>query len=91
MRLCSRVSCIRVKHGRQHIACRQARDLWGLLVAAHESVGRTDVGRLVPGQLADLVAVDRDLWALEESSPSDIRDTVVLQTWVGGEIAYQRS
>ena len=36
-------------------------------VAAHESVGRTDVGRLVPGQLADLVAVDRDLWSLEES------------------------
>ena len=60
-------------------------------VAAHESVGRTDVGRLVPGQLADLVAVDRDLWALEESSPADIRDTVVLQTWVGGELAYQRS
>ncbi len=60
-------------------------------VAAHESVGRTDVGRLVPGQLADLVAVDRDLWALEESSPSEIRDTVVLQTWVGGHLAYQRS
>ncbi|GGM97758.1 amidohydrolase [Terrabacter tumescens] len=60
-------------------------------VAAHESVGRTDVGRLVPGQLADLVAVDRDLWALEESSPADIRDTVVLQTWVGGELVHERS
>lgn len=59
-------------------------------VAAHESVGRTDVGRLAPGQLADLVVVDRDLWALEESSPADIRDTVVLQTWVGGELAFTR-
>ena len=59
-------------------------------VVAHASVGRTDVGRLVPGQLADLVAVDRDLWALEESSPSEIRDTVVLQTWVGGELAFAR-
>lgn len=60
-------------------------------VVAHESVGRTDVGRLVPGQLADLVAVDRDLWGLEESSPAEIRDTVVLQTWVGGELAFERS
>lgn len=59
-------------------------------VAGHESVGRTDVGRLAPGQLADLVAVDRDLWALEESSPADIRDTVVLQSWVGGELAFAR-
>jgi predicted amidohydrolase YtcJ len=59
-------------------------------VAAHESVGRTDVGRLMPGQLADLVAVDRDLWALEESSPADIRDTVVLQTRVGGELVHER-
>ncbi len=53
-------------------------------------MGRTDVGRLVPGQLADLVAVDRDLWSLEESSPADIRDTVVLQTWVGGDLAFER-
>lgn len=60
-------------------------------VAAHESVGRTDVGRLVPGQLADLVAVDRDVWALEQSSPTEIRDAVVLQTWVGGDLAFERS
>lgn len=60
-------------------------------VAAHESVRRTDVGRLVPGQLADLVAVDRDVWALEQSSPAEIRDAVVLQTWVGGDLAFERS
>ena len=60
-------------------------------VGAHESVGRTDVGRLVPGQLADLVAVDRDLWALEATAPAAIRDTVVLQTWVGGELAHERT
>ena len=59
-------------------------------VVAHESVGRRDVGRLVPGQLADLVAVDRDLWDLETSDPMAIRDTQVLQTWVGGELAHQR-
>jgi predicted amidohydrolase YtcJ len=59
-------------------------------VVAHETVGRTDVGRLTPGQLADLVAVDRDLWSLEESSPSGIRDTRVLETWIGGELAFTR-
>ncbi|GAB2776447.1 amidohydrolase [Terrabacter koreensis] len=60
-------------------------------VVAHESVGRSDVGRLVPGQLADLIAVDRDVWALEESAPARIRDTEVLQTWVGGALAHDRS
>jgi predicted amidohydrolase YtcJ len=60
-------------------------------VGAHEAVGRTDVGRLAAGQLADLVAVDRDLWAIEESAPAEIRDTVVLQTWVGGELVHERS
>ena len=60
-------------------------------VGAHEAVGRTDVGRLLPGQLADLVVVDRDPWELEESAPAEIRDTVVLQTWVGGELAHERA
>lgn len=59
-------------------------------VAAHESVGRHDVGRLSPGQLADLVCVDRDLFALEADRPGEIRDTQVLHTWVGGELAYER-
>lgn len=59
--------------------------LRGFTVGAHEAVGRTDVGRLVPGQLADLVSLDRDLWAVD---PADIRDTQVLQTVVGGEVAY---
>ncbi|RKT78330.1 hypothetical protein DFJ68_1774 [Terracoccus luteus] len=56
-------------------------------VGAHEAVGRHDVGRLVPGQLADLVAVDRDPWSVD---PADIRDTVVLQTVVGGETVFTR-
>lgn len=56
-------------------------------VGAHEAVGRTDVGRLLPGQLADLACLDRDLWAVE---PAQIRDTVVLQTVIGGETVYTR-
>ena len=60
-------------------------------VGAHEAVGRSDVGRLAVGELADLVVVDRDLWAIAESAPREIRDTVVLQTWIGGELAHERS
>ncbi len=59
-------------------------------VAAHEAVGRTDVGRLQPGQLADFVCIDRDLWALEHSDPGAIRDTEVLATWIGAELAFER-
>jgi predicted amidohydrolase YtcJ len=59
-------------------------------VGAYEAVGRTDVGRLAVGQLADLIAVDRDLWALEASDPAAIRDAQVLQTWVGGELVWER-
>lgn len=59
-------------------------------VGAYEAVGRTDVGRLAVGQLADFIAVDRDLWALERTDPMAIRDTQVLQTWVGGELAFER-
>jgi predicted amidohydrolase YtcJ len=59
-------------------------------VVAHESVGRHDVGRLSAGQLADVVCVDRDIWELESSDPMSIRDTQVLQTWVGGELAFEQ-
>ena len=59
-------------------------------VVAHESVGRHDVGRLSPGQLADLICIDHDIWGLESADPMSIRDTQVLQTWVGGELAYER-
>lgn len=56
-------------------------------VGAHEAVGRTDVGRLAAGQLADLVCLDRDPWSID---PADIRGTEVLQTVIGGAVAYRR-
>ncbi|HET8594288.1 MAG TPA: amidohydrolase family protein, partial [Intrasporangium sp.] len=59
-------------------------------VGAWRAVGRRDVGRLAPGQLADLVCVDRDLWEAESSDPAAIRDTEVEQTWVGGELVHER-
>lgn len=59
-------------------------------VGSWQAARRRDVGRLAPGQLADLVCVDRDLWQLGRADPAVIRDTVVAQTWVGGELAYER-
>jgi predicted amidohydrolase YtcJ len=56
-------------------------------VGSYEAVGRTDVGRLAVGQLADLIAVDRDLWTVD---PAQIRDAQVLQTVVGGEVVFTR-
>ena len=48
-------------------------------------------GRLVPGQLADLISVDTDLTASETvQNPSRIRDTKVLTTVVGGRIRWSR-
>lgn len=43
-------------------------------------------GRIAPGYLADLVAVDRDLFTCD---PSDIAGTKVEMTIVGGEIVYR--
>ncbi|MGB7373730.1 amidohydrolase [Pontixanthobacter sp.] len=42
-------------------------------------------GRLVAGERADFVIIDRDLML---SSPADIRATRVLATWVGGAEVY---
>ena len=57
-------------------------------VGAYQAVGRADAGRLTVGQLADLICVDRDIFRLEE--PAAIRETQVLQTWVGGRLAFKR-
>ncbi len=44
-------------------------------------------GRLVPGERADFLLVDRDPML---ASPSDIRETRILQVWVGGERVVAR-
>jgi len=38
--------------------------------------------------LADFIVVDRDPLL---SSPTELRGTVVLETWVGGQRVYRRS
>jgi predicted amidohydrolase YtcJ len=45
-------------------------------------------GRLVAGERADFLLVDRDPLM---ASPDEIRDTIVLQTWVGGNRVFDRA
>ncbi|MDE9367526.1 amidohydrolase [Luteipulveratus sp. YIM 133132] len=42
-------------------------------------------GRLSPGQLADLICIDRDPYAV---TPAELRETQVLATYVGGECRW---
>ena len=44
-------------------------------------------GRLVPGERADFILVDRDPLL---SSPEDIRETVIYETWINGEKVFSK-
>lgn len=44
-------------------------------------------GRLAPGERADFLLVDRDPTL---SGAADLRETKVLQTWIGGRLAWRR-
>nr|WP_298926005.1 amidohydrolase family protein [uncultured Erythrobacter sp.] len=50
--------------------------------AAYAGFADGHFGRLVPGERADFLLVDRDPML---AAPSDIRDTRILQVWVGGK------
>lgn len=53
--------------------------------AAYAGFGEGRFGRIAPGQRADFLLVDRDPML---ASPTDLRATKVLQTWVGGQLVY---
>ena len=55
--------------------------------AAYAGFGEKLFGRLAPGMRADFIVIDRDPLL---ASPSDLRGTMVLETWVGGERVFQR-
>ncbi len=55
--------------------------------AAHAGFAEKELGTLERGRYADFIFVDRDIFA---SSPRDIRDTQVLETWIGGRKAWER-
>ena len=55
--------------------------------AAFAEFAEARKGRLAPGFLADLVILDRDLFAIP---PETIRDARVTTTVVGGRVVYER-
>ena len=55
--------------------------------AAYAGFAESKFGNLAPGQRADFLIVDRDP---ETAAPADLRQTRVLETWIGGEKAWER-
>ncbi len=55
--------------------------------ASYAGFAEEKFGRLAPGQLADFIIVDRDPLL---SSPTELRQTRVEETWVGGYKVYTR-
>ncbi len=57
--------------------------IWGAKAAFEEDIK----GSIIPGKLADLVVLDRDLMTEPEERLFDIK---VLMTMIGGEVVYER-
>ncbi len=56
--------------------------------AAYAGFAEAQMGTLEPGRHADFLFIDRDIF--EASDPTAIRETQVLETWVGGRQAFDR-
>lgn len=55
--------------------------------AAYAGFAEGKFGILAPGQRADFLIVDRDP---SLASPADLRQTKVIETWIGGQKAWER-
>ncbi|MCP1470861.1 hypothetical protein J3E64_002554 [Sphingobium sp. OAS761] len=53
--------------------------------AAYAGFAEKKFGSLVPGQRADFLLIDRDISTIR---PAEIRETQVLETWIGGKRVY---
>ena len=57
--------------------------------AAYAGFAEDRLGTLEAGRMADFLFIDRDIFALQD--PRQIRDTQVLETWIGGRKVWERS
>ena len=55
--------------------------------AAYAGFAEDRLGTLERGKMADFILIDRDIFAV---APREIRDTKVLETWLGGRKVWER-
>ena len=55
--------------------------------AAYASFEEDIKGTIKEGKLADFIVTDRDIFRID---PMEIKDTKVLQTYLGGRLVYER-
>ena len=55
---------------------------------AYAGFAEDRLGTLEPGRMADFLFIDRDIFEINDQS--QIRDTQVLETWIGGRKAWER-
>jgi predicted amidohydrolase YtcJ len=58
--------------------------------AAHAGFAEDRIGSLAPGHYADFILIDRDIFAAR-ATQQQVRETQVLETWVGGERLWTRA
>ncbi|CAN5342153.1 amidohydrolase [soil metagenome] len=72
---------------KQRITLEQAFDSF-TRTAAYAAFAEDELGSLEPGRMADFLFIDRDIFMT--SNPPEIRETQVLETWIGGRKVWER-